>query len=474
MLADDLLRVPLFADLGEEERAEVAARGNVLVLSAGSVIARQGDPADGFNVVLEGVTEWSRAVGGVEVHAVTLGAGEVFGELILMLGAAYPTTGRAVTDVRLMRLDVEEFWSLLSVEPAVLRALVRTAAARSQIHEAVAAQQAQLASVSALAAGLAHELNNPVAAISSGTAALGATWSQASVRALHLGGVLGAEGVAAVADLPAVFRAGAGGGTAGPARSALATADAEEELAEALEEQGVADVPRVAAALADAGVDAAGLALVNRVAPAAALPDVVTWLAADLSSRALLAELAEAAARISMLVDAVKAYSVLDQVPEQEVDLTEGLEATVAVLAARLGAGVEVLRDYDPALPRVPVRAAEVNQVWAHLVSNAADAMGPSGRLVLRTARDGNRALVEISDTGQGIHPEVRPRIFEPFFTTKGVGRGTGLGLDVARRIVLAHGGDIRVTSRPGDTRFTVRLPFAGGEAVEGPEPSAP
>jgi CRP-like cAMP-binding protein len=171
-LADDLGRVPLFDDLSAAEREEVVICGEVVTLPAGAVIAEQGDPADGFYVILDGVAEWSRRVGGQDMHAVTLGPGDTFSELILLLDAPYPTSGRAVTPLRLLRLPPRGFWTMLSAHPTVLRTLVRVAAERSQIHESVSMQQAKLIGLGSLAAGLAHELNNPVAVISRGTGSL--------------------------------------------------------------------------------------------------------------------------------------------------------------------------------------------------------------------------------------------------------------------------------------------------------------
>jgi signal transduction histidine kinase len=176
----------------------------------------------------------------------------------------------------------------------------------------------------------------------------------------------------------------------------------------------------------------------------------------------LLREITDATTRISALVGAAKQYSQLDRAPHQWIDLHEGLDATLVMLARKLGDGVRVVKDYDRTLPTVPAYPAELNQVWTNLVDNAVDAMSGDGTLTVRTARDDDHALVEIGDTGPGVPPEIKRRIFEPFFSTKPVGAGTGLGLDVGWRVVVnRHHGDLRVLSEPGDTRFQVRLPLA-------------
>jgi len=179
------------------------------------------------------------------------------------------------------------------------------------------------------------------------------------------------------------------------------------------------------------------------------------------SREALIAQLIESSVgRISALVSAIKQYTFMDHDGRQEVDLHQGIDNTLLILHHELKNGIEVIRDYDPSLPKVNTYGSELNQVWTNLIDNAVQAMDRHGRLQIRTRRDGDRALVEIGDDGPGIPEENLPRIFEPFFTTKGVGVGTGLGLDIVRRIVWRHGGDIRVESVPGNTRFQVRLPF--------------
>ncbi|HLM69096.1 MAG TPA: ATP-binding protein [Longimicrobium sp.] len=219
-----------------------------------------------------------------------------------------------------------------------------------------------------------------------------------------------------------------------------------------------------APALVDAGLDAARLQALDGAFSGDALEAAVEWLASTRTMAALAAELEGSAGKISTLVRAIKEYSYMDRGKLQRLDVHEGLESTLAMLGHKLRSGITVHREYDPALPPVCASWSELNQVWTNLVDNAAAAMGGRGNLWIRTARDGDDAVrVEIADDGPGIPPEVQPRIWEPFFTTKGVGEGTGLGLDIARRIVeRGHGGGIRAVSRPGDTRFVVTLRIDG------------
>ena len=184
----------------------------------------------------------------------------------------------------------------------------------------------------------------------------------------------------------------------------------------------------------------------------------------------LIGEIENSTKRISDLVGAIKEYSYMDQAPLQEVDIHHGIESTLTILGHRLKQGVTVIRDYDPDLPRVSAYGGELNQIWTNLIDNAIDAMDGKGELRIRSKRNLDRVLVEIGDNGPGIPPEIQARIFDPFFTTKGVGQGTGLGLDTACRIARKHHGDIRVVSKPGDTRFQVDLPITQPNAQSSPE----
>jgi signal transduction histidine kinase len=452
-LAGRLGAVALFATLTAGQLAWLAERGGVRDVPAGTVLARQGDPADGFHVVLDGRTDWSREVGGREVHAVTLGPGEIFAELILLLDQPYPTTGRAVDDTTLFSIDPDGFWEMLGVCPQVLRGVVGVAVERAELHEGVSQQQARLLSLGTIAAGLAHELNNPAAAARSASRALAEPLREAPRRAARLG-------PAAVDELDALLTA-----AAPPAgEGALERADREDALLDWLEERAVPEATALAAVLADAGVERDALAA--RLAPDA-VPDAAGYLAATLSARELAATLDDATARMSRLVGAMRTFSRMDTDHVAEpIDVREGLDATLTLLAHEIAdRRITLVRHEEPGLPRVTGSAGDLNQVWANLVDNALRAVAEGGTIAVTARAEPEAAgvVVEVADDGVGIPEEVAGRVFEPFFTTRGVGEGTGLGLDHVRRVVAQHGGEVRFTSRPGDTRFLVRLPAADG-----------
>jgi signal transduction histidine kinase len=324
--------------------------------------------------------------------------------------------------------------------------------------EAIVQQREKLAALGTMAAGLAHEMNNPASAARRAAERLRETSGDLRARSLALGKLLDDAQLDHLAGLgrDIVDKAGSA-----PALDTLQQSDREDELGTWLDDHDIEDGWNLAPTLVTAGLDTAWLDTLADAVPAAALGDVISWLAALLDERELLATIEAGTARVSALVAAVKSYSYMDQGPLQDVDLHEGLENTLTMLGYKLKRGVTVTRVYDRSLPRICAYGSELNQVWTNLIDNAIDAMGGQGQLSVRTARDGKYALVEIADNGPGIPADVLPHIFEPFYTTKGVGQGTGLGLDIAYRIVVTHHhGAIAVHSAPGSTRFEVRIPL--------------
>ena len=466
--ADELRGLFLFEDLDEEQLAWVAANGDVVDCPAGTDVSVEGEPAECFFVLLEGTLSMSRLVGGSEVETVRTSHRGVYSGAVQFyfgdrLEQRYPATVRAVTDCRFLALPAGPFAAVFRQwYPMAVHLLEGLFVGQRNSAELVG-QRERLLALGKLTAGLTHELNNPAAAAARATAALRDRFAgmRHKLAMLSEGKIEGAV-LRSLTALQEEFVARIGGTRE---LSPLERSDLEDGLGEWLDEHEVTQPWELAGVFVAAGLDPADL---DRVAGAVApsfLEPALRWLAYTVETETLLAEIGDSTSRISNLVDAAKQYSQMDRMPHRPTDLRAGLDATLVMLGGKIGPEITVVKEYDPELPEVPASAGELNQVWTNLIVNALDAMAGSGTLTVRTGRDGDCAMVEIADTGPGIPAELQPRVFEPFFTTKPVGQGTGLGLDVSWRIVVKrHGGDLRVTSSPGDTRFRVVLPLTEPE----------
>jgi signal transduction histidine kinase len=470
LTTDELRELFLFENLTPDQLEWVAGNGDVVEYPAGADVSVEGEPAECFFVLLDGTLSMVRTVGGSEVETVrTSYRGAYSGAVQFYFGDRleqhYPATVRAVTDCRFLALPAQPFAEVFQRwYPMAVHLLEGLFIGQRNLAEVVA-QRERLLAMGKLTAGLTHELNNPAAAASRATAALRDRFAGMRHKLAMLSeGKLDGEVLRSLTVLQEEFVSRIGGAAD---LSALERSDREDVLGEWLEEHDVPQPWELAGVFVAAGLDEDCL---ERVADAVApshLEPALRWLAYTVETETLLEEIADSTSRISNLVDAAKQYSQMDRTPHQDTDLHAGLDATLVMLSAKIAPDVTVVKEYDRSLPKVPAYAGELNQVWTNLIVNALDAMAGEGTLTLRTAVDGDCALVEIGDTGPGIPEELRRRVFEPFFTTKPVGQGTGLGLDVSYRIVVKrHGGDLRVTSEPGNTRFSVLLPLT--------EPTAP
>ena len=321
--------------------------------------------------------------------------------------------------------------------------------------EALSRQREALVALGTLAAGLAHEINNPASAAVRAVAAL-----QDSCDLL-LSSLVGlAEGSLSAEQFVAIDALRCQIGAATASLDHLAVADREEALSDWLDAHGVDAAWRIAPALAAAGADIAWCERAAQILGSETLEPGLEWVASTLSTAALLSEIKDSTGRVSALVGAVKSYTQLDRASLQLIDVTEGIDSTLVILGHKLNGGITIVRDYATDVPRIEANPGELNQVWTNLIDNAIDAMDGRGTLRLSTRADPNDVVVEIGDTGPGMPPDVQARAFEPFYTTKDVGKGTGLGLDISRRIIVErHHGQIRIDSRPGQTVLRVHLP---------------
>ena len=436
-------------------------------LPAGQELFAEGSRGDRAYVIESGELEILKASGNRPILLAVRKTGDVIGEIALLEDVPRTATVRARSDSVLYAIQQEQFEHLLNASPTASRVILATVLAHWRNTSAALRQSEKMAQLGTLTAGVAHELNNPAAAVKRGVEQLTeavTTLLQAQARVDRLGlDAVQQTNLLAVGD---EIRAAAA--KPGSSMDPLARNDLEFELESWLDERGVPDAWELSPTLVELGYDQEKLvALVEPFAPEQ-LPGVVSWLGATYSAHNLLAEVGQGAGRISEIVKALKSYAYLDQAPVQSVDLHQGLDNTLLILRHKLS-GIRVRREYAPELPAIQGYGSELNQVWTNLIDNAVDALETttSPEIILRTARDGDWVTVEVQDNGPGIPSEIQSRIFDAFFTTKPPGKGTGLGLEISYSIVVnKHRGNVKVFSQPGFTCFQVILPL-NFEAVD-------
>jgi signal transduction histidine kinase len=489
-----LRRVPLLAGLTEAQLGELATGAHRRRVAAGTVVMAEGDTGNALYVLLRGRLEVTRRDGDGEVLLAVPRPGSFIGELALLGSGPRTATVRATRASELLVIRAPQFRAMLLDSPTATLTVLRAAAERLGAMESAMASRERLASLGTLAAGLAHELNNPASAAAASALQLGrvlpallahsmACGANPALhsRLLELAALPGPDGSQGGdpqggdqqggdqrggdpqgGDQQGADPRGADHDRSAPGEPAVHNAEpaTERQLADWLRAQGLAAPAAAAGALAACGWDVARLSAHVaglRVADRMALLD---WLALRCETAQLTGDVRAAAHAVHDVVQAVRAWVNHDRAPVGPVDVRRSVEATLRVLRSRLGA-IRVELDAADGLPCVEAHTGALGQVWANLIANAVDAMGGTGTLRIRLRRRGSNVAIEFEDEGPGIRPALRASIFEPFFTTKPPQSGTGLGLHVARSIIVQrHGGRIDVRSRPGRTVFRVVLPL--------------
>ncbi|GAB2619030.1 histidine kinase [Paractinoplanes abujensis] len=463
---DELRTLFLFEKLTDDQLTWISEHGCTMHMPAGGVVIREGDPADQFFVLLSGTIELTRRVGQDEVRTnrteqrgVYMGATNAY---LRDDGVQrnYMMSLRALDDSDFFVLSANDFgWMMREWFPMAIHLLEGLTIGMRNTQAAVSERQ-RLTALGALSAGLMHELNNPAAAASRATSAL--RQRVAGMRhklAMLAAGKVDPERLVALVELQedVIERAA----KAKPL-TAMETADREDELGDWMDERNVTGGWDLAPVFAQGGLDIECLTLIEeRVGTQKLLDQAIHWIGYALETEQLMTDIEDATSRVSSLVSAAKQYSQMDRAAHQWIDVHSGLDSTLVMLNHKIGEGIKVVKDYDRTIPQVPAHPAELNQVWTNLIDNAVQAMNGAGTLTVKTYREDDHVVVSVGDSGPGVPEDLKKRVFEPFFTTKPVGEGTGLGLDISYRIVVnGHGGDIKLDSKPGDTKFLVRLPL--------------
>jgi signal transduction histidine kinase/predicted CoA-binding protein len=454
---DFLKKIPLFEGLPDEDFERLCQMVHEVHLPEGTQLFTEGSLGDKAYVIVEGQIEILKVSGGRNVLLAVRQPGEVIGEMSLLEAAPRFASGRARTDSVLLEISHDQLNELLNSSPSAARAMLYTFVSRLRSSEILLRQSEKMAQLGTLTAGIAHELNNPAAAAKRGSSQLLVAMNDLQQAQRELNRVnLSDDQWDQLLELESQARERAGKALD---LDSLSRSDRENELETWLEDHGIEDGWELAPILVNLEYEVGQLEELAETFNTAQFPSVVDWLGSTFTSYSLLAEIGQGAERIADIVKSLKAYVYLDQAPIQSVDLNEGLDNTLIMLRHKLKQGINVRREYDEHLPRVMAYGSELNQVWTNIIDNAIDAMDGKGEITLRTQQQGDWVVAEIEDTGPGIPDEIQPKIFSPFFTTKPVGKGTGLGLNISYKIVQKHGGEIKVFSQPGKTRFQVCLP---------------
>jgi signal transduction histidine kinase len=446
-----LRKVEVLEGFSDKQLEWFLEHGEYRVYNDGDIVGKQGDPSDYMFIVLGGVLEFRQGD-----NIFRNEAGKVTGMLPFSRLTKFAGTGVAQGDLKMLCIHKNDFMDMLQTMPELGQRLVGVITDRVREFSKLELRQEKLMSLGKLSAGLAHELNNPAAATQRSASQLTEAMFDLETRSARLGAKIGVDGLEKlVAHLSTLKH---------EPLSALERSEREDEIAEWMENNGAKNAYDWAATWVDAGADTAwveGLhTLKYQIADKEVMPEVMGWLEATLRTRSLVNVIKDSTERISGLVKAIKSYTYMDQAAKQEINVQDGLETTLSLFGYKFKKGITIERSYTPNLPKIMAFGSELNQVWTNLIDNAIDAMNGQGVIRVKTMLEDNHILVEIGDNGPGIPKDVQARMFEPFFTTKEVGKGTGLGLDTVRQIVKHHQGSIRVESKPGDTRFQIRLPI--------------
>ncbi|MEX2563076.1 MAG: cyclic nucleotide-binding domain-containing protein [Nitriliruptoraceae bacterium] len=469
--AGRLQAVGLFQDMPSEDLVALCENAVEVALADGEVLFREGDVGDRAYVVSEGALEVVKQTEGRDVVLAVHGPGAVVGEMALLREAPRMATVRARQQTNLVAIPKDTLDQLLANSPSAARAMFSTLVARMADTAEQLRHSERMAQLGTLTAGVAHELNNPAAAVR----------RAASLLADHLDSYtrlllkpVADGGAARKAAWEMVSRREDSDQEAIPRPlDGLARSDLEDEIAGLLEDHGVPDAWELAPSLVDARLDIDALGAFMKEREGAELADAVQFAVAALEVRALVRGIDDASGRLAHIIKALKGYTYLDRAPVQNVDIIEGLETTLVLMTHKLG-NVRVVRDYASDLPRITAVGGDLNQVWTNLIDNACDALADAAQhdatdehggptLTLKVSASDDDVIVAVTDNGPGIPVDAQAKIFDAFFTTKPPGMGTGLGLPTSYRIIAhEHHGSLTFTSQPGATTFTVSLPRSG------------
>ncbi|MEO1672763.1 MAG: ATP-binding protein [Cyanobacteria bacterium J06631_2] len=461
--------ITLFSELPLKERSELLTTGTEICFQRGEMLFKQGDYVEHFYIVTKGAIKVSRKTSNQELILATYGRDSFFGEIALAGEMIHPYSGSAIRHSCVYSFDKDSFWRMLGLFPSIRKVVLDYMARRTQEYNVIAQSHDKFIALGTLAAGLAHELNNPASAAQRAVSQLQSTTTERYGKLFDLVQQhLSPEQIKVFQELQYNTLLYANGSVCADFRpDPITQMDLEDRLVVWLESRGFTNALELATTLLLAEITPQQLEKISVGIEPAVFRELLDLLEVTLTEASLLNILSHGIKRISELINTVKNYAYLDRAPvkQNSIDVHQGIESTLTILSYKLEKNeIAIERNYSERLPYICGNVAALNQVWSNLIDNAIDAASHRGKISLRTSKIDDHIIVEVIDNGRGIPPEVQNRIFEPFFTTKEVGRGTGIGLStVFRVVVVEHKGDIRCFSQPGETCFRVCLPIGDG-----------
>lgn len=458
----DLKPIVALSELSDEHLQWLIDHSDYLEYEDGDMIAKFGMPADVMWIALSGEVNFYMNINGRQVYYFTFSnnnvSGGVGGLLPYSRMKTFPGYSYALGQVRALRLHKDHFPELEKLNPDFIQKLIGYMTERAKAFATTQLQHEKVDALGKLAAGIAHELNNPAAAIRGISADLSNRLKRnyELTRGLLDSGISPAD-IDKIRDL---VKSRETASTEPKKRSAMKQMEYEDEIAEWLQDHGIME-RELAETFSEFGFSIEDLENMTANLSGTALVKMLPWLENLVGSQKIIYDLDHASERISDLVGAIKSHVHMDRTSDlQPTDIHQDLENTLTLLGFKLREkNIELKKNFYCDLPRIPAYVGELNQVWTNLIDNAIFALGKNGTLTVETTCDKKNALISIKDNGGGIPPDILSRIFDPFFTTKKMGEGTGIGLDIVNRIVKRHNGEIKVKSKPGDTEFQICLP---------------
>ena len=460
-MEDKLRNVPLFAELSDDDLRDLSQAITAQKLDKGEMLFEEGDQGVTAYVIDSGEIEILKISENRQVLLNVLGPGDVFGEMALLDESPRMAGARAVSPTSVLVIKKATFDDLLDNSPSAARSMFDTVVARLRSTEGLLRQSERMAQLGTLTAGVAHELNNPAAAVKRGASQLAGSL-EAYARSQRVLAGLALQGHQED-DLDVLLSEVAQASRDAAEIDPLDRSDLELEMQSWLEDRNVEDAWQIGPDLVNAGFTSSKLKSLEDTFGVEAAPSIAILVSRSAGVSGLLEEIGQASGQISDIVGSLKTYSFLDQAPVQTIDVAEGLDSALLMLRGKLRPDIQVHREYDGDVPGIQAFGSELNQVWTNIIDNACDAMNGVGEITVRVYNSDVDVIVEIEDNGPGIPKEIQHRIFDSFFTTKEPGKGTGLGLDISYNIVVhKHRGNITVLSEPGRTCFQVTLPIKG------------